>query len=233
MPIRRARMSDLLDMQATNIINLGENYAMKYYLYHAFSWSQLMHLYEDYNGKMNGYVMAKMEEEGETGDIPEHGHITSVATNRPARKLGIATTLMRQTEKQVKQVFNGRYIALHVRNTNDPAIRLYQDTLGYRVHAIDQKYYADDEDAYEMKYVFGGDPYGAKVMRISRNYNHDGILEWPEKNPDGKLKFDSYLMTQIREERLQAEKEKKAKEAPNEEEKPAPARRGGNKRRGR
>ena len=195
-------------MQATNTSNLGENYSMKYYIYHAFLWPQLIHLYEDFNGKMNGYVMAKMEEEGETGDVPEHGHITSVATNRPARKLGIATTLMRQTEKQVQDVFSGRYIALHVRNTNDPAIRLYQDTLGYRVHNIDQQYYADHEDAYEMKCVFGGDPYGAKVTRISRNYTHDGILEWPEANPDGKLKFDNYLMSQIKEDRMRAEQER-------------------------
>ena len=33
---------------------------MKYYFYHALSWPQLSHVAEDLNGKIVGYVLAKM-----------------------------------------------------------------------------------------------------------------------------------------------------------------------------
>jgi N-alpha-acetyltransferase 10/11 len=44
-----------------------------------------------------------------------------------------------------------RYVSLHVRVSNMPAIRLYRDTLGFKVEKVEPKYYADGEDAYSMK----------------------------------------------------------------------------------
>jgi hypothetical protein len=32
----------------------------QYYFYHGLSWPQLLHVAEDYNGKIVGYVLAKM-----------------------------------------------------------------------------------------------------------------------------------------------------------------------------
>lgn len=32
----------------------------QYYFYHILSWPQLLHVAEDYNGKIVGYVLAKM-----------------------------------------------------------------------------------------------------------------------------------------------------------------------------
>jgi len=49
---------------------------MKYYLYHALSWPELLYVAEDDNGKIVGYVMAKMEDEDLEKDEPVHGHIT-------------------------------------------------------------------------------------------------------------------------------------------------------------
>lgn len=47
-------------MQNTNLWCLPENYQMKYYFYHITSWPQLLHVAEDHNGKIVGYVLAKM-----------------------------------------------------------------------------------------------------------------------------------------------------------------------------
>ena len=47
-------------MQNTNLWCLPENYQMKYYLYHILSWPQLLHVAEDFDGKIVGYVLAKM-----------------------------------------------------------------------------------------------------------------------------------------------------------------------------
>eukprot|EP01065_Artemidia_motanka_P051300 TRINITY_DN9014_c0_g1_i1.p1 TRINITY_DN9014_c0_g1~~TRINITY_DN9014_c0_g1_i1.p1 ORF type:complete len:212 (+),score=66.74 TRINITY_DN9014_c0_g1_i1:81-716(+) len=205
MPIRRATISDLISMQHCNLSCLPENYQMKYYLYHALTWPQLLYVHEDFNGKITGYVLAKMEDEDE---IP-HGHITSLAVLRSHRKLGIATSLVSASREDCETVFPGEFFSLHVRCTNDAAIHLYQNTLNFRVYDVEPKYYADDEDAYEMKWWFHRENPGAYVTHVSRTQSNTGTLKWlkdrdycireskrkshepkiePEEQPQGKKK---------------------------------------------
>ncbi|KXZ47730.1 hypothetical protein GPECTOR_33g612 [Gonium pectorale] len=125
-----------------------------YYLYHILSWPQLLQVAEDYDGKIVGYVLAKMEEEASE----PHGHITSVAVARTHRKLGLATKLMSATHKAMEEVFGAKYVSLHVRVTNKVAVHLYTQTLGYQIFDIEGKYYADGEDAYEMRKYYGPTP---------------------------------------------------------------------------
>ena len=58
--VRRAQVSDLMNMQHCNLNCLPENYGMKYYLYHALSWPQLSYVAEDSKGRIVGYVLAKI-----------------------------------------------------------------------------------------------------------------------------------------------------------------------------
>lgn len=148
--IRRAEINDLMPMQHANLCCLPENYQMKYYFYHNLTWAQLLYVAEDLsNGQIVGYVMGKIDEENKL-----NGHITSLAVLRTHRKLGIATSLMRQTQKEMKKVFGAEYVTLHVRKSNVAAFSLYHDVLKFDVTKIESMYYADGEDAYEMKYVF-------------------------------------------------------------------------------
>lgn len=134
-------------MQHCNLLCLPENYQLKYYFYHILSWPQLLHVAEDYNNKIVGYVLAKMEEE--SADV--HGHITSLAVARSHRKLGIATRLMQASHIAMQDVFGAKFVSLHVRVTNKGAHHLYTKSLGYKVHDTEAKYYADGEDAFDMK----------------------------------------------------------------------------------
>ncbi|CAN6229716.1 unnamed protein product [Urochloa humidicola] len=145
--IRQATIDDLLAMQACNLMCLPENYQMKYYLYHMLSWPQLLFVAEDYGGRIVGYVLAKMEEDPSE---PCHGHITSLAV-RSHRKLGLATKLMSAAQAAMDQVFGAEYVSLHVRRSNRAAFNLYTSTLGYQIHDIEAKYYADGEDVYDMR----------------------------------------------------------------------------------
>ncbi len=147
--VRPARVSDLPAMQACNLLCLPENYQMKYYFYHILSWPQLLYVAED-GGKIVGYVLAKMEEDGPVGEEP-HGHITSLAVLREYRKLGLATRLMSTVEKIMLECYDALYVSLHVRVSNKAALTLYKDTLGFQVHAVESKYYADQEDAFDMR----------------------------------------------------------------------------------
>merc|ERR1711990_1329128 len=148
--IRRATLEDLQQMQHCNLCCLPENYQMKYYLYHILSWPQLLFVAEDYNRKIVGYVLAKMEEDVE---VP-HGHITSLAVLRSHRKLGLATKLMRASQSSMVETFEAKHVSLHVRKSNMGALHLYRNTLGYAVKDVAKAYYADSEDAYEMELDF-------------------------------------------------------------------------------
>ncbi|KAK4575127.1 N-terminal acetyltransferase A complex catalytic subunit ard1 [Recurvomyces mirabilis] len=135
MDIRQLRPADIPHVQQTNITNLPENYFCKYYLYHALSWPQLSFVAVDVSRpkktpydapKIVGYVLAKMEED--PADGIQHGHITSLSVMRTHRRLGLAEKLMRQSP-----------------------LALYRDTLGFKQGGVEEKYYADGEDAYSMK----------------------------------------------------------------------------------
>lgn len=150
MNIRQAVPEDLLAIQACNLACLPENYQMKYYFYHILSWPQLMFVAEDANGRIVGYVLSKMEEEF----YIVHGHITSLAVLRPYRKMGLARRLMQCAHSAMKETFEAEYVSLHVRKSNAAAKHLYIETLGYEIHDVEAKYYADAEDAYDMRCNF-------------------------------------------------------------------------------
>ncbi|XP_078219806.1 N-alpha-acetyltransferase 10 isoform X5 [Callithrix jacchus] len=135
MNIRNARPEDLMNMQHCNLLCLPENYQMKYYFYHGLSWPQLSYIAEDENGKIVGYVLAKMEEDPD--DVP-HGHITSLAVKRSHRRLGLAQKLMDQASRAMIENFNAKYVSLHVRKSNRAALHLYSNTLNFQLDLLSQ-----------------------------------------------------------------------------------------------
>ncbi|KAI9159554.1 N-terminal acetyltransferase A complex catalytic subunit ard1 [Blastocladiella emersonii ATCC 22665] len=154
MNIRTATPHDLLAVQNCNLTNLPENYQMKYYMYHAMSWPELSFVAEDTKGQIVGYVLAKMEDADAEAKTPAHGHITSLSVMRKYRRLGLAERLMKQSQMAMKDVYEAKYVSLHVRVSNNAALRLYQHTLGFEIMEVEKKYYADGEDAYSMKFFF-------------------------------------------------------------------------------
>jgi len=148
--IRNATVDDLFQMQHCNLSCLPENYQMKYYFYHCLSWPQLLYVAQDHKKKIVGYVLAKMEEDVE----PVHGHITSLAVLRSHRKMGLAAKLMSAAQEAMQETFNAEYVSLHVRKSNRAAFSLYTQSLKFEIHDIEAKYYADSEDAYDMRKYF-------------------------------------------------------------------------------
>ena len=154
--IRRATVDDLLKMQQTNLLCLPENYQFKYYIYHYLSWPSLLHVAEDHNGKIVGYVLAKLEDEDvKPGEV--QGHITSISVLRTYRRLGVASKLMNHAINMMQEYFDADFVSLHVRVSNRPALHLYHKNLGFDVRGIEKGYYADKEDAYKMRKYFKKD----------------------------------------------------------------------------
>ena len=58
---------------------------------------------------------------------------------------------MHYTERALLEVYGAKYIALHVRASNQGAFHLYHKTLKFDIHKVELKYYSDGEDGYEMR----------------------------------------------------------------------------------
>jgi hypothetical protein len=65
--------------------------------------------------------------------------------------------LMRRSQREMADVFDAEYVSLHVRKSNRAAFHLYSVTLAYEVNDVEKGYYADGEDAYDMRCYFKKD----------------------------------------------------------------------------
>ncbi|KAJ7746152.1 hypothetical protein DFH07DRAFT_705464, partial [Mycena maculata] len=93
MNIRLAKLEDLLGIQDTNLQNLPENYLMKFWIYHAMTWPQILFIAEDHKGHIVGYVLAKMCD-SDAEKIEVHGHVNSISVLRSYLCPGLARKLM-------------------------------------------------------------------------------------------------------------------------------------------
>ena len=58
---------------------------------------------------------------------------------------GLAQKLMDQTARAMVEVFNAKYVSLHVRISNRAALNLYKTSLKFQISEVEPKYYADGE----------------------------------------------------------------------------------------
>jgi hypothetical protein len=72
-------------------------------------------------------------------------------------KINTATMLMKRSQREMADVFDAEYVSLHVRKSNRAAFHLYSVTLVYEVNDVEKGYYADGEDAYDMRCYFKKD----------------------------------------------------------------------------
>ena len=219
--IRRATVEDLLKMQQTNLLCLPENYQFKFYIYHYLSWPSLLHVAEDHNGKIVGYVLAKLEDEDvKQGEI--QGHITSISVLRTYRRLGVASKLMTHAINMMQEYYDADYVSLHVRVSNRPALHLYHNNLGFDVKSVEKEYYADKEDAYKMRKYFKKDkkPKDEVTLDIKDEIKYDDIKnvfeevdingeELPMENKEKEEEKDKNKEGKNKEENKGPEKKKK------------------------
>ncbi len=67
------------------------------------------------------------------------------------RNRGIAQKLISQSMRAMVENYNLIAVFLHVRVSNEAAIHVYRDLLGFSLKATDDKYYGDGEDGYVME----------------------------------------------------------------------------------
>lgn len=90
-----------------------------------------------------------MDDEPDTTE--QAAHITSLSVLRTHRRLGLANKLMNFAHDAMEMTQESDYVSLHVRVSNRAALGLYRDRLGYKVANTEVGYYADGENAFQMR----------------------------------------------------------------------------------
>jgi len=148
--VRRARFSDLGKVIEINRKCLPENYPEWFFRDHLVNWGEAF-LVAEVDGEVVGYVMCRVE----LGlgvivkGLVRRGHVISLAVLPEHRRKGIATALMKEALKVLRDKYGCKEVYLEVRVSNLPAIKLYEK-LGFKRVKIIPMYYADGEDAYLM-----------------------------------------------------------------------------------
>lgn len=156
--LRPFSVDDLFRFNNVNCDALTETYHQPFYLQYLAQWPQLFEANEAPDGRIMGYMMAKVEGVGENW----HGHVTAVTVAPEFRRLGLAKALMRSLEQRSEKVHDGYFVDLFVRESNALAIAMYK-SFGYNVYRRVIGYYSDSpntpgEDALDMRKALARDP---------------------------------------------------------------------------
>lgn len=150
--IREFTLDDLDVVININRENLPENYPPFFFVEHYNNFPKAFLVAEsELDKKILGYIMCRVEwKKGFFSKLLVRvGHVISLAVIPPARRKGIATSLMKGAMEAMKKYYNVKEYYLEVRTSNLPAIRLYEK-LGYIIVKRIPYYYSDGEDCYIM-----------------------------------------------------------------------------------
>ena len=142
--------SDLDGVININRECLPENYSTSFFL-NLFKRFQETFIVAELNNEIVGYIMCRIE----TGipsfkllGITRKGHVISIAVLPKHHRKGIAQRLVQAATKAMLN-YNAKECYLEVRESNVPAISLYQK-LGFQSAKTIRNYYADGESALVM-----------------------------------------------------------------------------------
>ncbi|MHA1195727.1 MAG: GNAT family N-acetyltransferase [Promethearchaeota archaeon] len=148
--IRKCTEEDLDGVMQVNLNELPEDYPYFFYKSLLDNFGDAFLVACDQEGKVVGYIMWRVEKVPSVDEfkIYKKGHLVSIAVSKDYRRLGIATTLLTMSMKEIKKYGIDEYV-LEVRVSNTPAISLYKK-FNFSIHSIKYAYYRDGENAYYM-----------------------------------------------------------------------------------
>jgi N-terminal acetyltransferase B complex catalytic subunit len=127
--LRPFRADDLFKFNHINLDPLTETYNIPFYMQYLSTWPSLCATFEDPTGRLMGYILGKAEGDKKLW----HGHVTAVTVSSEYRRLGVAKNLMAYLEEVSEKLYNGFFVDLFVRVSNNLAQLMYAH-LGYTVY---------------------------------------------------------------------------------------------------
>jgi len=159
--VRRFTCNDLFKIARINLDVLTETYNLPFYLQYFAKWPDYNFVSEAPNGNLMAYIMGKAEGNGENW----HGHVTAVTVAPEYRRIGLAKNLMDQLEEISDKIYNGYFVDLFVRKSNELAIKMYKN-FGYSVYRQVIGYYSGEEDALDMRKALPRDIHKKSIVPL-------------------------------------------------------------------
>eukprot|EP00124_Ichthyophonus_hoferi_P004996 Ihof_evm4s634 gene=Ihof_evmTU4s634 len=143
--IRRFTCDDMFKFNSVNLDPLTETYNLGFYLQYMAVWPSYFSVCQSPSEAMMGYVMGKAEGQGKEW----HGHVTALTVAPDYRRLGLGELMMNMLERVSEHIYDGYFVDLFVRVSNDVAVRMYTK-LGYVIYRRIINYYSGvpTEDAF-------------------------------------------------------------------------------------
>ncbi|CAN0830482.1 N-terminal acetyltransferase B complex catalytic subunit NAA20 [Linum grandiflorum] len=123
--IKRFCCNDLLRFASVNLDHLTETFNMSFYMTYLARWPDYFHVADAPGNKVMGYIMGKVEGQGESW----HGHVTAVTVATEYRRQQLAKKLMNLLEDISDKIDKGYFVDLFVRASNTPAIKMYEKVM--------------------------------------------------------------------------------------------------------
>ncbi|KAG6575909.1 N-terminal acetyltransferase B complex catalytic subunit NAA20, partial [Cucurbita argyrosperma subsp. sororia] len=174
--LRRFCCNDLLRFTSVNLDHLTETFNMSFYMTYLARWPDYFHVAEAPGNHIMGYIMGKVEGQGESW----HGHVTAVTVAPEYRRQQLAKKLMNLLEDISDKVDKAYFVDLFVRASNTPAIKMYEK-LDYVIYRRVLRYYSGEEDGLDMR------------KALSRDVDKKSII--PLKRPDSERLAIVFLKT--------------------------------------
>ncbi|KAL3688193.1 hypothetical protein R1sor_014502 [Riccia sorocarpa] len=148
---RRFLCEDLLRFTNVNLDHLTETFNMPFYLTYLARWPDYFHLAESPSGRIMGYIMGKVEGQGESW----HGHVTAVTVAPHYRRQQLANKLMGILEE-----------------VTEKTCTMYEK-LGYVIYRRVLRYYSGEEDGLDMRKAMPRDVEKKSIIPLKRAVTPD------------------------------------------------------------
>ncbi|KAJ0982297.1 hypothetical protein J5N97_010552 [Dioscorea zingiberensis] len=168
--IRRFCCDDLLRFAPVNFDHLTETFNMSFYMTYLARWPDYFHVAESPGGRIMGYIMGKVEGQGESW----HGHVTAVTVASEYRRQQLAKKLMNMLEDISDKMDKAYFVDLFVRASNMPAIKMYEK-LGYIIYRRVLRYYSGEEDGLDMRKALSRDVEKKSIIPLKRPVTPDEL----------------------------------------------------------
>ena len=171
--LRQFSAHDLFGYNNINLDHLTETYNLGFYFEYLAKWPDYFLTNEAPNGALTSYIMGKAEAFGRDDKQNRskeswHGHVTAVTVDPDYRRLGFAKQLMDGLERTSEETYDGVFVDLFVRASNDVAIGMYKKR-GYSVYRRVLGYYSggEKEDAFDMRKALKRDAEKKSIVPLS------------------------------------------------------------------
>ncbi|KAL8274850.1 hypothetical protein Esti_001202 [Eimeria stiedai] len=144
--LRPLRAGDLHALELVNGDVFTETFGLSFYLKYLSAWPELCIAAEAPDGALLGYIIGKVEGEGDSW----HGHVTALSVSPESRSCGLAGRLLDALEAVCRDVYKCFFVDLFARMGNQAAVSFYSKR-GYFVHKTEKGYYSGKEDALDMR----------------------------------------------------------------------------------